>query len=87
MNYTHRQRLLLQTHNGIVLWKATDGNGTTHYAYIKADAMQIAAMQRAYRMNQAIHFEEYGQVLHCGTGNIPQELHQHYMSDTYSSAA
>lgn len=80
---SHKQKLLLQTHDGIVLCRGINAAGKHFWLYVKAARDAIERMHRDHEQQKSVDFLAYGEVIQKGMGEmVPQEVKQ-FMESEY----
>ncbi len=68
---TFQERLLLSSHDAIVLTGGRTAFGEPFYVYIKTTPEGLQKMRDDHAANQVVNFYEYGEVIIFGPGKEP----------------
>ena len=81
--HTHADKLLLQTHDGVVLCRGINAADEHFWLYIRADHKGLSRIQRDYEEKKVANFIEYGKVIRKGFGShVPYDV-KRFMEEKY----
>lgn len=69
MALTFQQKLMFQTHLGVILCRAQDADGASFFHFILADRKVFVSMQSDFNNSKVVDFTSYGKIIHSGWGD------------------
>lgn len=77
------EKLILQTHNGIVLCRGVNGAGEKFWVYLAANKAALQKMDSDYKHGKVVNFLHYGEIIKFGVSDeVPDDV-KLFMKENY----
>lgn len=81
-----QDKLMLQSHYGVVLCTSSTETGEPFFHYVMADRKHIEKLQREYEKGSVVDFTAYGEILLSGWGETPPPEYELIMSEYFQTS-
>jgi hypothetical protein len=83
MALTHKDKVILQNNDGVMLCKSHTPEGQPFFHYVLADKKNIEQMDRDKESGKVVDFSSYGEILLSGWGEKPTPEYEMIISEYF----